>query len=271
MTLTDNVVAQVDNTSATSAAGALNLTGTMSGPGGFTKQGDGLATFGTGAKTYAGPTVISGGRIRISSAAQPSATSSFTINAGGQVDLISAGTFTFGNGPLNLNGSGATSGPFAAFPGAIRNDTSLIVTIANARRTADQHPPPHPGHRRHGRDPQPTGSMTFSNVISGPGKLTLTAPNSNIDQGLLILVGANTYAGGTLVQGGILQVTGANAPPRNRQRHRRQHRLPLLDRAPTDRRRRPRRHRQRCHAYPRRRWHGRRRRSELRHPRRRRQ
>jgi autotransporter-associated beta strand protein len=131
ITLSDNVVAQVDNTSATSAAGALNLTATITGAGGFTKQGDGLATFGTGAKTYAGATAINGGRVRISSAAQPSATSSFTINPGGQVTLISGATFTFGNGPLNLNGSGPSTGPFAAFPGAIRNDTGLLVTIAN--------------------------------------------------------------------------------------------------------------------------------------------
>jgi autotransporter-associated beta strand protein len=57
----------------------------------------------------------------------------------------------------------------------------------------------------------PTGSTTLSGNISGPGKLTFTAPNSNIDQGFLILTGANTYSGGTLVAGGILQVSGANA------------------------------------------------------------
>ena len=39
----------------------------------------------------------------------------------------------------------------------------------------------------------------------------MTAPNSNIDQGFLVLTGANTYSGGTLVAGGILQVNGANA------------------------------------------------------------
>jgi autotransporter-associated beta strand protein len=211
ITLTDNVVAQVDNTGATSAAGALNLTATMSGPGGFTKQGDGLATFGTGAKTYTGPTVISGGRIRISNAAQPSATSSLTISAGGQLDLISAGTYTFGNGPLNLNGSGATSGPFAAFPGAIRNDTGLVVTIVNPvvlQSNTLLHVQATAGT---GASAAPTGSITLTGTISGPGKLTLTAPNSNIDQGLLILTANNTYSGGTLVQGGILQVSGANA------------------------------------------------------------
>src|SRR5204862_104003 len=129
MVLTSNVVANVNNTAATSAAGSLNLTGTMTGAGGFTKNGDGLATFGTGARTYTGATVLNGGRMRISQIARPQNTSSFTINAGGQLDLIAGGTYGFGTGNLNLNGSGATSGPFAVFPGAIRNDTNLAVTI----------------------------------------------------------------------------------------------------------------------------------------------
>ena len=132
MTLTDSLVATVNNVTASSAAGALNLTATISGPGGFTKQGDGLATFGTGTKTYSGATVLTGGRMRMSLAASPTATSSFTINAGGQLNLISAGSYTFGSGPMNLNGSGPTTGPFAAFPGAIRNDTGIAVTINNS-------------------------------------------------------------------------------------------------------------------------------------------
>jgi fibronectin-binding autotransporter adhesin len=131
MILNDNVVAQVDNTVATNGAGALNLTAAISGSGGFTKNGDGLATFGTGAKTYTGPTVLSGGRMRMSNAARAQSTSSFTVNAGAQLDLISGSSYTLGSGPLNLNGSGATSGPFAIFPGAIRNDTGLIAGITN--------------------------------------------------------------------------------------------------------------------------------------------
>ena len=51
-----------------------SLTATIGGTGGFTKNGDGLATFGTGTKTYAGPTVLNGGRMRISNAAMPSNT-----------------------------------------------------------------------------------------------------------------------------------------------------------------------------------------------------
>ena len=203
MTLNDTLVASVNNVTASSAAGALNLTATIGGVGGFTKRGDGLATFGTGNKTYQGATILEGGRMRISAAAQPSATSSFTINAGAQLTLITVGAYTFGSGALNLNGSGATSGPFAIFPGAIRNDTNLAVTITNAvvlQSNTLLHV-----------EGSATGSITLTGIVSGPGSLTLTAPNSSANQGQLLLNGANTYQGGTFVNGGTLVVSGASA------------------------------------------------------------
>ena len=61
-----------------------------------------------------------------------SATSGLTINPGGQLTLISAGNYAFGPNAMSLGGNGPTTGPFAAFPGAIRNDTNLAVTINNA-------------------------------------------------------------------------------------------------------------------------------------------
>jgi autotransporter-associated beta strand protein len=186
----------------------------MSGPGGFTKNGPGLATFGTGAKTYTGPTFLNGGRMRISNAAFSTGTSSFSINTGAQLELISNGTYTFNsnNGSLKLNGSGATTGPFAVFPGAIRNTRAVGATITNpvvlqtdslihVQATAGT-----------GANPALTNGFTeFSGPISGPGRLTFTAPNSDADQGYLILSGTNTYTGGTTVAGGILQVSGASA------------------------------------------------------------
>jgi fibronectin-binding autotransporter adhesin len=200
MTLADSLTVIVNDTTASSAAGALNLTGAINGVGGFTKQGPGLATFGTGVKTYTGPTVLSGGRMRMSSAASSTGTTNFTINAGAQLDLISAATFTFGSGPMNLNGAGATSGPYAAFPGAIRNDTGLIVTINNNIVLQSDTLLHIEG---------TNGSITFPNSVSGPGKLTLTAPNSSANQGTLILSGSNSYQGGTLIEGGTLVLNNA--------------------------------------------------------------
>jgi autotransporter-associated beta strand protein len=199
ITLTDSLVAVVNNTTASSAAGSLNLTAAISGAGGFTKEGQGLATFGTGAKTYTGATVLNGGRMRISFAASPIATSSFTINAGAQLTLISGNqTYTFGSGPLNLNGAGAVTPPFAAFPGAIRNDTNIATTITNPVVLQSDTLVHVQG--------SASGSLTFPNVVSGPGRLTLTAPGSDANLGVLVLDGANTYSGGTTVHGGTISV-----------------------------------------------------------------
>lgn len=200
ITLTDSLVATVNNITASSAAGALNLTATMSGPGGFTKQGDGLATFGTGTKTYGGATILNGGRMRISVTAQPSATASFTINAGAQLTPISAGNYILGSGPLNLNGVGATTGPFAAFPGAIRPDTSLALSISNPVVLQSDSLIHVQG---------TGGSITLLNAVSGPGRLTLTAPSHDANLGALALSGTNTYSGGTVVHGGRVVLLGS--------------------------------------------------------------
>lgn len=204
--LADSLIAVVNNITASSGSGSLNLTAAISGPGGFSKQGDGLATFGTGLKTYSGPTVLSGGRMRISSTAQPSGTSSFTIQAGAQLTLLNGAggtTYNFGSGPLNLNGTGATTGPFAIFPGAIRNNTDIPVTIGNAVVLQTETLLHVEG--------AASGVITFTNTVSGPGSLTLTAPSSSANQGRLILDGANSYEGDTFVNGGTLVASGENA------------------------------------------------------------
>jgi autotransporter-associated beta strand protein len=102
-----------------------------------------------------------------------------------------------------LNGSGPTTGPFAAFPGAIRQDTNIAVTINNAvvlQSAALLHV-----------QGSASGVLTFPNVISGVGSLTLTAPAHDANLGSLVLNGANTYSGGTIVNGGTIQLSGATA------------------------------------------------------------
>ena len=56
-----------------------------------------------------------------------------------------------------------------------------------------------------------SGSMTLAGNASGPGKLTLTSQPHDANLGVLVLNGANTYAGGTVVDGGTLLVSGAGA------------------------------------------------------------
>jgi fibronectin-binding autotransporter adhesin len=216
MVFADDVVATVNQQNVASAAHSLNLTGAISGPGGFTKNGDGGATWGTGAKTYTGATFLNAGRVRSSTAAMPTATTSFTINSGGQLEPISNGSYTLGTGSLNLNGAGPTTGQFNPFGGALRQSTGIDVTITNAVNLQSDSVVHVQATAGTGSGANPTGSLTFSNTIGGPGKLIFTAPDtsfggSNIDQGKLILTAANTYTGGTLVVGGILRASGAAA------------------------------------------------------------
>lgn len=182
---------------------SLNFVGGISGTGGFIKNGDNAASFGTNAKTYTGTTTLNNGRMRISSAAAPTSTSSFTINSGGQLELISAATYALGTGALNLNGAGPTTGQFSPFPGAIRPSTGLIITISNPVNLQSDAVIHVQG--------AAAGSLTLSGVVNGVGQLTFTAANSNNDIGKLTLTNANGYSGGTLVQGGTLVVSGASA------------------------------------------------------------
>ncbi|MEO6182642.1 MAG: hypothetical protein ABIP71_06015, partial [Verrucomicrobiota bacterium] len=104
----DSVTVTANNTVATTG---VSLTGAITGSGGYTKEGDGIATLSTANKAYTGSTILNGGRLRVSASGAPTNTSSFTINAGSQLTLIAVGTYTFGSGPLNINGTGAISGP----------------------------------------------------------------------------------------------------------------------------------------------------------------
>ena len=205
MVFNDDVVATVNQQNTASGALSLNLTGAISGAGGFTKNGDGGATFGTGTKTYTGATVLNGGRLRSSTTAQPSATSSFTINSGGQLNPISNGTYTLGTGPLNLNGAGPTSGQFSAFPGAIRPDTGLVLTITNATVLQSDVV-------IHSQSSAGTGSITLSGTVGGPGKLIAGSTPHDANVGQIILGGTagNTYSGGSEVVAGAL-VAGATS------------------------------------------------------------
>ena len=208
MVLTDSLVANVNQVPGNSTSGSLTLGGAMSGPGGFTKNGAGLLTVSTSNKTYLGPTVMNGGRIRLSVAGNTTGTSSYTVNNGAQLTPIASGTFRFGplaTGVLNLNGTGLGAGSHPGdFPGAIRPDTGFDVVIdSNVFLQSDS--------LVHSQANAGVGSITFPREIGGPGRLTFTAPNSNTSLGTLNLTADNSYSGGTTINGGNLVVSGATA------------------------------------------------------------
>ena len=203
MTLTDSLTVDLQQTPGNGTSGSLTLSGAMSGPGGLTKTGPGLLTISTNNKTYLGPTNLNAGRIRISTAGAIT-NSVVTVAPGAQITMIATTTNTAIGSTLNLNGNGLGAGDFPGdFPGAIRNDTNLVATITSPTVLQSDTLIHVQG--------AATGSTTFSNSISGVGRLTFTALNSNTDLGQLVLNGNNSYAGGTTVNGGNLVVSGAAA------------------------------------------------------------
>jgi fibronectin-binding autotransporter adhesin len=201
--LDDNLTATVNDTAATSANGSLVVTQGLSGTGGFTKAGDGMATFSTAAKSYSGATNLIGGRLRMSNSGVTSGTTSFTIN-GGQLDFITAtAAYTLGTGPLNLSGAGPTTGPFAAFPGVIRPDTNLAIVIANPSVVLQSDSTLH-------SQGSASGSITLSGNVSGAGRFIAGAVAHDANIGQIILSGTNSYTGGTTVNAGTLAATGSS-------------------------------------------------------------
>lgn len=205
----DTVVANVSNIVGNATAGALTISGNVTGPGGFTKTGDGRISFTFNAndtgqiKSWEGPTNVNGGRWRTSlGGTNAMLTSSFTID-GGQVEMIGDGSYTFGLGPVKLSGNGPATGPFAAFPGVIRPSTNTVTSITNPVVLQSDSVVHIQG--------SATGAITFSGIVSGGGGFIQTALNSDANLGRIIFTNTNTYTGGTTVNGGRMEVSGTDA------------------------------------------------------------
>jgi autotransporter-associated beta strand protein len=203
----DTVVVSVDPNSNTSPAADLAWIGAViDSPGGFTKTGDGLLSLTNNGKLFTGPTLFdtNSGRTRISVSGSPTATSSVTVMDGAQLTLISnSGIYTWGAGPLNLNGTGlGPSSSTGNFPGAIRNDTNLDAEITNDVVLQSDTLIHVQG--------AASGVTTLSGDVSGVGRLDLTALNSDFNLGRLVLTGTNSYQGGSVVNGGALVAGGAS-------------------------------------------------------------
>lgn len=180
----------------------------VNGPGGITKNGLGTLVLGDSVKAYEGPTVINQGRFRLNNASGLSNTSSVSVADGGQLEFDAAGPIRFGTSDsvvITLNGNGTINPPAGHgfwFPGAIRVGSNLVQTLSNRIDLPTDASVANNG---------ASSSLTFSNVISGAGRLTFNPlPVNPVDQGLMIVSADNTYTGGTLVQGGTLQVNAGS-------------------------------------------------------------
>ena len=204
---------------------ALRLSGNISGAGGLTKAGPGIATL-EGTNTYLGTTTVTGGVLRAGGAAL--AASNLSLNGGvleaaanfsrplgtaaGQVQLPggTSGFSAAGGGPVavDLSGAGA-GGAFTLTWGAggfapaalVLNETTAtnLITLANAL------------------DLKSTTARTVNvnaQTATLSGRVSNTGGNGGLTKGgagTLVLSGANTYAGTTTVNGGTLQLANPAA------------------------------------------------------------
>jgi autotransporter-associated beta strand protein len=153
--------------------------------GSLTKSGSGTLTI-SNANSYSGGTTLSAGTLNLSNAAAIGV-GTLTIN-GGTLDNTSAGPIT-----LAANNAQTWSGNFA-FGGtqALNLGTGSVTLTASPTVTVN--------------GSGANGVLTVGGVISGSGfGLTKAGP------GTLVLSGANTYSGNTVVSAGTLQLTGASA------------------------------------------------------------
>jgi autotransporter-associated beta strand protein len=109
--LSSPLTIEVNNTVGNEEFGSLRMRTIWSGPGGLTKTGLGIASLTGEGKIYTGPTLISQGVLAITQPSAMTASSSVTVEPGGQLRLTSGGLITeprihtFG-GPLYLHGMG---------------------------------------------------------------------------------------------------------------------------------------------------------------------
>lgn len=223
--LSDSLVLTVDRTASTSSVFDVNMTGTFSGAGGLTKAGSGRAVLTSGSgvtgKTYSGATVIEAGSLRVGTQTGSVVggvtlplvnTPSVTVNSGAQLDLgPNAATMRFGTAttPININGAGIApatplGGQFGA-SGAIRatvNTTlqnDIVVQSNDATITANAG--------------GGAVTLTLTGIISGGAgnRLQFGGFGNAPDGGKVVLTADNTYAGGTVIRRGTVELSGAGA------------------------------------------------------------
>ncbi len=187
----------------------------------------------TGVNTYTGSTTVNGGTLRSTNEWSLSTTSGIFINNGGTLSLTShntlggdvnpravtianggrltmEGNYSVNIGTLTLNGGELSSGGFSdPVYGSYKLRTDVTVGAGTSTISAVNVVSAIP--------------RTF-NVASG-GTLNVTGTLSSVDgslgvikagPGTMVLVGANTYTGDTVVNGGSLAVNGTSIADTNR-------------------------------------------------------
>jgi fibronectin-binding autotransporter adhesin len=174
MSQVDTIFANATKTSGALAIDVASGVQTQTGSGyagsiGLTKLGSGTLVL-SAANTYAGPSTVSAGVLRLDNAsALGNTTNALAVNGG----------------TLDLNGNSVSVGPLSGASGG-------VITTSNAAGTATL------------TTSVAAGSSTFGGVIqdNGSGRMALT----KLGSGTLALAAVNTFTGTTSVNAGTLQV-----------------------------------------------------------------
>ncbi len=164
---------------------SLTLSGSLSGPGGFTKVDSGTLTLGT-SNTYSGNTLIAGGTLTLGN---PLALQNSTLDTSGGGALsfgaLTAATFGGLTGPGQLSTANSTSNPLALSVGSNDSSTTYSGVLSGA------------------------GSLTKtgSGILTVTGSNTYTGPTA-INQGAMIVNGS-LASPVTVNSGGVLSGTGS--------------------------------------------------------------
>jgi autotransporter-associated beta strand protein len=176
----------------------LDLTGLVTGPGGFTKTGAGQVSLGQ-ANSFAGAATVNQGVLALDdpNALGPGSGPGVTVTGQGTLQL--EGGLTYAPVALTVKGtgSGGSRGGLSALHSVGSNTWTGPITLA-----ADSQ-----------FNVTDAGTLALRGVISGPATSTLTIGRSiaGWDDGTVSLHAANTYAGPTVVDVGTLVAANATA------------------------------------------------------------
>ncbi len=220
ITLAGDLRVAVNNINPIGEYGALRIREGVDGPGGLVKEGPGVLSLTGGGKDFTGPTVVSGGVLRVTESSAPGATSEVRVNSGGQLRLVSHGdrSYSFG-GAIVLDSFGPNESglalPQAGRLGGLRLDPELEIrdseeashagTVANDIVFAGD---------SHVHVDGTANRLILSGALAGEGKLlksgggalVLTEPNTHYPGGTHLMTGSIFVEPGSALGTGPLQL-----------------------------------------------------------------
>ena len=208
----------------TVSSGVLTISSPINGTGGLTLSGGGTLTL-SATNTFSGGTTVNGGTLQIGGANDGYSrvgSGLLTVNAGATVAVIAENPLGYDSGTTTpsvvINGgtfnggiydfsaynwtltNGALTGSGSPGTGVYFNRTPAITSAGTSTISV-------PKISNQGFTPAisvSSGVLTLGSLVTGTGGLTLTG------SGTLMLTNESTYTGSTLVNGGILSLSGNN-------------------------------------------------------------